>query len=349
MGKIMSHNSKIMDFDDNNKKSLINYCDSQEIKYIVNNQDILLFPKLYQKSFILKGTYNTESEKEFIKYIKNILINEGATVINGENFENKASLKHIDVQIIIVISFVEGDDHLTIYTSSDVKGTSDSVTKRLINKIISSDKIIKYKVANLLTKLRKMKYWTYLFSNPNPTLILEIPSSILYEVPLNNLASILANSIIEEFWDKEHYEEENKLIFKLKTLQAKQSNTSSSNLEDTPKKETLDAKSNETPEKPIEDIHDETTESLKNINNEDDNIDLASDNKKNDNNTNKHKEILKPKDEKNKSKAKKTYLPRIPANNISPLDLNKEIECPIIYPGEGPVHEFQRPKLDNKK
>ena len=145
MGKIMSHNSKIMDFDDNNKKSLINYCDSQEIKYIVNNQDILLFPKLYQKSFILKGTYNTESEKEFIKYIKNILINEGATVINGENFENKASLKHIDVQIIIVISFVEGDDHLTIYTSSDVKDTSDSVTKRLINKIISSDKIINIK------------------------------------------------------------------------------------------------------------------------------------------------------------------------------------------------------------
>lgn len=307
---------------DNNKKYITNYCNSDRIKCVINDKDILLFPKLSQKSFVLKSMHNTEIEKEFIKYVKNILIHEGATIIDDENFENKSYIKYLDVKMLIIVSFIEGYDNLALYTSSDSNGISNSVTNRLISRLVTSEVIKKYKIANLWNKLIRIEYWTYLFGNPNPTLILEIPNSILSENSLKNFEDILVNSIIEEFGDKEHSEEEKKLILKLKNRQVEPNDTSQSTVESGIKKETIINK----------------------------NTHSTSNNKKNDDNLNNIKKTeLKPKEEKHKFKTKKSYLPRIPINNIDPLNLNNNTKYPIIYPGDGPVHEFQRPKLDKKK
>ncbi len=334
MGSIMLNKNKIMDFNDNDKEYLIEYCSSMGVKYIVDNEDIVLFPRLFEKTLILKDTTNNKEERKLVESIKNILTNEGATVISDESFMDKASLEYIDVQLSIVISFEDSDKDLTIYKSSYDKETSTLVAKQLLKQLILSKKFITYKIANMWNKLKKIKYWTYLFGNSNSTLILEISRSALCEEFSSDFKDILVKSIIEELGDKPSYEKVEELIckscekveelickLKFYKNQLNELNQSYTNNEE------------------IENIDDTEDKEVKESTSEDEEIDY-NDNKKSEEKTDK---------EKDKAKSKKVYLPNIPIDNINHADLNQQIQYPIMYPGEGPVHEFQRPKLENKK
>lgn len=331
MGSIMLNKNKIMDFNDNDKEYLIDYCRSMGVKYIVDNEDIVLFPRLFEKTLILKDITNNKEERELVESIKNILINEGATVISDESFMDKASLEYIDVQLSVVISFGESYKDLTIYKSSHNKETSTSVAKQLLKQLILSKKFITYKIANMWDKLKKIKYWTYLFGNSTSTLILEISRPALCEDFSSDFVDILVKSIIEELGDKPSYEKVEELIckscekveelicklkfYKNQLNELNQSYTNNVEIEN------------------IEDTEDK---------------EFTSEDEEKDNNDNKKSEEKTDK-EKDKVKSKKVYLPNIPIDNINQADLNHQIQYPIMYPGEGPVHEFQRPKLENKK
>lgn len=343
MGSIMLNKNKIIDFNDNDKEYLIEYCSSMGVKYIVDNEDIVLFPRLFEKTLILKDITNNKEERKLVESIKNILINEGATVISDESFMDKASLEYIDVQLSIVISFEDSYKDLTIYKSSYNKETSTLVAKQLLKQIILSKKFITYKIANMWNKLKKIKYWTYLFGNSTSTLILEISRSALCEDFSSDFEDILVKSIIEELGDKPSYEKVEEfickscekveeLIYKLKSykIQLNELNQSYTN--------NLEIKN-------IENI--ENTEDKESTSNDEDKESLSEDEKKDYSNNKKLEEKMDK--EKDKAKTKKVYLPNIPIDNINQADLNHQIQYPITYPGEGPVHEFQRPKLENKK
>ncbi len=354
----MLNKNKIMDFDDNDKEYLIDYCSSTGVKYIVDNEDIVLFPRLFEKTLILKDITNNKEERELVESIKNMLINEGATVISDESFMDKASLKYIDAQIFVVISFGESYKDLTIYISSDTKETSSLVAKQLLKQLILSKRIITYKIANMWNRLKEIKYWTYLFGKSTSTLILEISRSALSEDFLNDFEDILVKSIIEELGDKPSCKKVEELICKLKSYknqlnelnQSYTDNVEFENVEDTSEKEPIN-ESKETLEKVSHDIDNEIIEESENKNKEDteDKESTSEDEEKEKNSNDNKKSEAKTDEEKDKVKSKKVYLPNIPIDNINQADLNQQILYPIVYPGEGPVHEFQRPKPDNKK
>ncbi|MBU5308397.1 hypothetical protein NSA24_00815 [Clostridioides mangenotii] len=340
MGSIMLNKNKIMDFNDNDKEYLIDYCSTMGVKYIVDNEDIVLFPRLFEKTLILKDITNNKEERKLVESIKNILINEGATVISDESFIDKASLEYIDVQLSIVISFEDSYKDLTIYKSSYNKETSTLVAKQLLKQIILSKKFITYKIANMWNKLKKIKYWTYLFGNSTSTLILEISRSALCEDFSSDFEDILVKSIIEELGDKPSYEKVEEFICKscekVEELICKLKSY---------KNQLNELNQSYTNNVKFENI--ENTEDKESISNDEEKKSLSEDEEKDYNDNKKLEE--KTDKEKDKAKSKKIYLPNIPIDNINQADLNHQIQYPIMYPGEGPVHEFQRPKLENKK
>lgn len=334
MGSIMLNKNKIMDFDDNNKEYLIDYCSLIGVKYIVNNEDIVLFPRLFEKTLILKNITNNKEERELAESIKNILINEGATVISYESFMDRTSLKYIDAQIFVVISFEKIHQDLTIYVSSDANGANTLVAKQLLKQLILSKKVITYKIANIWNRLKKIKYWTYLFGNSTSTLILEISKSALSEDFLSNFDDILAKSIIEELGDNPPYKKVEEFICKLKSYKNNLNHYYTDDVEYTNEKESINTEAEEALEKVSNNIDNDVIEESENEKKE-----------KNSNNKNSKAKIDVKKD---KAKSEKVYLPNIPIDNVNQGGVNQQIRCPIVYPGESAVYVFQRPKVDNK-
>ena len=221
MGSIIYNKNKIMEFNDNDRQCLITYFSLMETKYTLYNENIIIFPTLFDKTLILKAITKNEEEKALVKYIKNELINEGATVLFDENFADKAYFEYVDPQILIVLSFGEKQTDLTVYLPFNPKKISTLVTKQLLKRLISLETNITYKIADRWNKLKKTKYWTYLLGNSIPILVVEISNSALSENFLGSFGDILVKSIVEELGNKPSNEEVEEVISKLKSYKSK--------------------------------------------------------------------------------------------------------------------------------
>ena len=198
MGSIIYNNRNIIEFKNNYIDNLIDYFNLSKVEYKLVNENIIIFPALLNKTIILKNKAKNREEKALVEYIKNALINEGATVIFDEDYTNKSYLKYADSQILIVLSFGEKQKNLTAYLPFRPRKISTLIIKQLIKQMTLFDKNITYKIASIWEKLRNTQYWIYLFGNSVPILILEISIYYLSENFFENFRYILLKSIIEE-------------------------------------------------------------------------------------------------------------------------------------------------------
>ena len=351
MGSITWNNNKVTEFNDNDREYFINYFNSMRVKYIVDNENIIIFPALFDKTLILKSITNNKEEIELIKSIKSALINQGATVILGEDLTDKASLEYLDAQIFIVLCFGEKERDITVYIPFDANKTSTLVTKQLLKRLILLQKKITYKIANTWSKLKETKYWTYLFGNSIPLLVVEISNSALSEDFLRSFEDVLVRSIIDELGNKPSNEEVEELVPKLKfyknkleeELQRVNNDKENISIEESENIETENIETEDTKEKEFtldcqqeqnqtESTNIEIEEELQRINNDKENMSKTKINEK--------KNI--------KSQSKKMYLPNMSGTNINQGDLNQQLAQIMMYPGEGPVYKFERRKPDTE-
>ena len=323
MGSIVWDKNKIMDFDDNDREYLTDYFNSSQIKYIIDGEDFILFPRLSEKIIILESITNNKDERELVEDIKNMLTKEGATVICNEGSVDKSSIEYLGSQISILISFDESKNDITIYMPSDAKKASNLVSKELIKQLIASKRDLTYKISNTWDKLKKVKYWNYLFGN---SLVLELSKLDLCETFLKDFKNILVESIIEELGDNISNNKAQGFIYKLKFDKGQLN------------KETQFQKNYRSTEESI-------------------NIELEELEKKNEICTRKSKEDTKE-IKQNTKESEKIYHDNkeIEAkcnNNISLKIINQgtsngQPKLLMKYPGEGPSCEFQRPSSNDK-
>lgn len=366
MGSIIWNNKTVLEFDDVDKDFFIASCNVEGIKYNTDNESIVLFPALVDKTFILKSTIQQEELRGFIKSVEKSLKSEGAAVILDEGFIDKTTLEYFDAQAIIVFSIVEETTDLTVYLPFNIEKTSISITKNLLKHLNLLETRINYKIANSWNKICAAKYWTYIFSNAVPTLVFEIPKSTLSDSFFTSFRDVLVKSIIEELGYKPTKEQARYISKFLDALKEKNSYKDimlgeDSNLEVITSK--LECCQMELEE--LKHSYKQTEEELQKFKDitEEDYVEKSSNSetgnekkKKNLRNYKVQKNQMKSTDKSKGSRSiiyKKKNIEGQSKTKVIPIffreDDNQEyyyqqLSYPLKYPGEGPVHQFERPR-----
>lgn len=349
MGSIICNRKTIFNYNSTDRDYLITSCDSMGIKYMLDNENIVLFPALVDKTLILKALTPQEELKALLKPIEDALKNEGAAVIVDEGFTDKASLEYLDAQILIAFSFAEKQSDLTVYLPFEIQKTSIVVTKHLIKQLSFLETRTTYKIADTWNKIRATKYWSYLFGNTTPSIIFEISLPSVKENFLNRFGEMLVKSIIEEIGYKPTEEEQRNYLYFLNDFNQK-THAKDAVTKEQQEIELLISK--------FKDYQNELDE-LKRYYFEIEKKELEeSDNSKSDE-TEKAVELeqeeeqneavtAKKSNARNKNhKSKKIYLPMTSRKETTQTYLYK-LPYPLSYPGDGPQHQFKRPAYNSE-
>lgn len=327
MGSIICNNNNIIDFNITYRECLIDYLNLSEIKYILHNENIIIFPSLFNKTLVLKTKPKSEDQKALIEYIKNELISEGATVILDDNFIDTSYLQYVDAQIFISLTFNENQKDLILYLPFKPKQTSILLTKYILKNLTLLYTNITYKVANIWSRLKKVHYWNYFLCNSTPTLVVEIPSVSLYENFLRNFGVTLVNSILEELGSKPSNKEVVEIIFKLKSFEKELKFSKQLYSDKDSDFQLINNNAKESCIKEFEDIKLKDDDKKINVNEE--HLPKT--------HTTSKKTIVNSKRKKNTQ-----YISKNLIDNTDQNYLNQELPYPLMYPGEGPVYKFQR-------
>ncbi|SDK54543.1 hypothetical protein [Natronincola ferrireducens] len=339
MGSIVWNEKKILEFNDADKDLIIVSCNSEGIKYSVDNENIILFPALLNKTLILKSLTQQEELKTLMESVKVPLIGEGAAVILDKNFTNKAAWEYLDVQIVIAVSVVEQQTDLTVYLPFNLQKTSISVTKHLVKQLNLLEKKVTYRIANSWNKICAPKHWTYIFGNDIPTLVLEIALPTGFESFLTGFGDVLVKSIMEELGYKPSNEEKSDTLRFLDSLKEKKLCKDILTKEQQELEEiACKLKSCKDELNQLKQSYKEAEEKLEKINN-------ATEEKAVEEQQNSTKSKNKSKKSKGQAnKSKKIHLSLTTRKDSEQAYLYHELPFIAKYSKAGPVHQFQRPR-----
>ncbi|KUO49042.1 MAG: hypothetical protein APF76_10465 [Desulfitibacter sp. BRH_c19] len=360
MGNVIWNNKEILEFESNYKEFLIASCNSKNINYILDTDNVVIFPALYDKTIILKMLSEHEELKETIKTIENSLTSEGATVLIDGGETDKQSLGYLDAQILLSFSFSKNNPNLTIYLPFSDQEISLSLIKKLLRHLNLLDRNITYKVASFWGKITATKYWNYLYGNPTPTMVFELGIPSLPDKFLSNFGDSLLKSLVEEFSYKPNNEEIESVVKYFNDVTQRLSADTSLSKEQHQLNELLaKLELQEAELDALKRSYIETEEIIKEINTEknQEKVELnekmlivdnqtqeeQKPNKKNNLGTNKNRKTRKKKE----TKAKKLYMP-ISKKEQSNLYKYNHLPYPVRIPEGGPVYEFMRPNRETK-
>lgn len=355
MGKVIWNNKILLEFEESHKQLLLATCNSKSIKYILNGENIVMFPALYDKTIIVKNISNDEKFKKEIQSIESTLSLEGAAVIIDNGNATKQTIRYLDAQILLSFSIEENIPDLTIYLPFVNDRTTLSITKKLLKYLTLSERTLNYKVASFWEKIAASRYWNYLWGHSSPTMFLVLGLPNLSEKIIGNLKSSLVKSIVEELGEKPSSEEvKNALDFIGKVKEKIDAETAIKNSEQTIRlNELLDKlKYQENELQSLKKSHIETENELKRIKEVNENEII----KKNDNvnnqeehtfqevnsNASKSKSSVRKKNK--RTKLKKIYFPISTHKEKDKSIQYNKLAYPIKAPVGGPVYQFQRPQ-----
>ena len=207
MGNVIWNNKDVLKFESTDKELIIASCSSMNIKYILDAEDIVIFPTLHERTIILKLLSNHAELQEAIETIENSLISEGATVIIDQGDTKMHSLRYLDAQFLLSFSNSESTTDLTVYLPFGNHETSLSIAKKLLKHITLLERNITYKVATLWDKISATRYWNYLYGNPTPTIVIELGVPSISAKFSSSFGTSLLKSLVEELGYKPNEEE----------------------------------------------------------------------------------------------------------------------------------------------
>lgn len=340
MGRLIWNNKTIFEFDNTNLEAIISYCSLLGTKSIIDNENIIIFPALYDKTIVLKDLSNDNAIGDLINVVEGQLLNEGAVVITDEGFTPNSSLGYLDPQLLIAFNIVENDSSIRIFLPFEGSVGNRGITKQLLRHLSASKTT--FKIASKWNKLASTKYWGYLFNSSIPTIIIEISAASLQE----DLAPILIKAIIDEIGFKSSKEEEDRTLRLLDSLPEKIKNLNNKEEKeieglyiklDSYKKELDELKksfSDSANEATKKSTPDNTTEAI-----------MAEEEKETEGN----KPLIAKSSNSNKRRSRKkkrkaVYLPTTPLqSNRDGYNSNALLPYPIKLPGDAPIHQFKRP------
>lgn len=359
MGRIIWNSRIVLEFDDSDKERITELCNLMGIQYIFEKENMIIFPALSGKTIILRSLGQHEGLQEFIKGIEVPLKNEGATVVIDNGFTDRATLEYLEADILVAISFENRETDLTVFLPFDIRKNSVNVAKQLLRKINLIEEKFSYKIAETWGKIKATKYWSYIFGNSTPTLVLEIAASNLSKETLDGFAKALAEGIIEEIGYEHSNEEANNVLKYLEDLSSKIPckvlfNQDNKNYEEYEELKVPLLKANHNGLKKMKDRGKKLSSEGKISEKQEKNFKMKQMNyKKSGKQTELTSDHGKSKEEsKSKNRIKqvtKVYLPMNPKNNYDSVYQHQGLQYPLMYPSEGPIHQFERPKLDNFK
>ncbi|SCY57812.1 hypothetical protein [Alkaliphilus peptidifermentans] len=360
MGSIIWNNKQILEFNNNDRDVIVASCNSTGIKYNLDKENILLFPSLTDKTIILRTLSPHDSLKPLVKQFEEALKKEGAAVIHDEGSTDKASLEYLDSEIFIGFSLTDKDTNLMVYLPFEIQKTSTYITKHLLKQLTFLEAKFTYKVADFWNKLKTTKYWSYLFGSSTPTIILDIGIHTLKENLLDNFVEILLKAIIEELGYRPSIDDQNRILNFLDSLNQKVIN------KDILIKEQIELDNLINKLASYESELEGLKQSISTENAEEtEKINTSEKNKKVEDNSNikshvdkqnkqikytSNKKIAKIKADRirrNNSRDKKIYLPMKEKRDAQRSNYYPHLAFPLRVPGEGPVHQFQRPSPNN--
>jgi len=356
MGKIIWNNKVLLEFDEKHKQLLLTSFSSKNIKYILDKENILMFPPLYNKTIVIKINSCHEKLKNEIQALEDSLSLEGAAVIIDNGNTTKQTLRYLDAQILLFFSIEDNIPDITIYLPFVNDKTSCSITKKLLKYLSLLENPLNYKVASFWEKIAASRYWNYLWGNSSPTIFLEIGLPNLSEKIIGNLKSSLVKSIVEELGEKPASEEINTALnFIEKTKETIDFEIKIKNEEQTIQLDELmeKLKHQENELNSLKKCYRETEDELKRIKevNENESIkkSVITNNQKEHTlqniNTNEAMPQTKVRKKNNKrARSKKIYFPISTHKEKDKPMLYNKIAYPIKAPVGGPVYQFQRPQ-----
>ncbi|KAB3537321.1 hypothetical protein F8154_03250 [Alkaliphilus pronyensis] len=351
MGSLIWNNRTIIDFDNSIRDSIIASCISMSINYQLVFENIIISPALYNKTIILKTLVPQADIISLMKTIKASLEKEGAIIVIDEGSADKASLEYLAADIIIGFNFCEKPTDITIYLPFDIEESSTFITRNIIKQFAFWEKQLSYRIADSWKKLKATKYWSYLFGNTTPSIILELSSNILIEDYLTNLGEILVKSIIDELGIKHSIEDKKKINDFISSYKEKLYTSNNIELEALMSKmigyeeelEKLKLSLNEGDKHSSQQCNEEITTSSTLVESENDAGErIEIDNNKADDESNKsYLKENKPKHKKHKKR--KVYLHMKQNNEAGSKKAPQGLQYPLRVPGNGPFHQFQPP------
>ncbi|WP_028308259.1 hypothetical protein [Desulfitibacter alkalitolerans] len=339
MGKVIWNNKVLLEFEESHKQLLLASCNSKNIKYILNEENIVMFPALYDKTIIVNIISNDEKLKKEIQSIESTLSLEGAAVIIDNGNATKQTIRYLDAQILLSFSVEENIPDLTIYLPFVNDRTSLSITKKLLKYLSLSESSLNYKVASFWEKIAANRYWNYLWGNPLPTMVLEAGIPNISSKTLSILKSSLVKSIIEELGEKPSSEEiKIALNFIEKSKETIDFETKIKNEEQAIQLNELleKLKHQESELNSLKKCYRETEDELKRIKEVNENEII---------NTNETMPKTKAKKKNNKRvRSKKIYFPISAQKEKDKSMLYSKLAYPIKIPEGGPIYQFRRPQ-----
>ncbi|KAB3527631.1 hypothetical protein [Alkaliphilus serpentinus] len=216
MGRLIWNNKTILEFEKNKLETMISYCRLLGTSSVIDNENIIIYPALYDRIIILKDLSQDHFTASLMDMMEGDLLKEGAVVITGEGCISNSSLQYIDPQLLVAFNLVEDESCLKIYFPSEEAKEHLVVTKHLLRRLSALK--LPYKIASKWSKITNSRYWTYLYGKKIPSIIIEIPTSIITDELKELLKNSFVKAIIDAMGKKNNKEEEEKAIELLHNL-----------------------------------------------------------------------------------------------------------------------------------
>ncbi|SES72596.1 hypothetical protein SAMN05660297_00406 [Natronincola peptidivorans] len=344
MGSIIWNKQSILEFNDADIGLLIEIFNAEDIKHSIDGENIILFPSLLDKTIILKPLTQQSELKTLIKSLESSLHYEGATVISDESLTDKTTLEHLDAQMIITFSSVAQQTDLTVYLPFNIQSTSISVSKNILKQLNFLENKVSFKMADTWNKLWGTKYWTYIFGNSTPTLVLEISKSTLSEKFIISFGDILIRSIIDELGYKpSNIEKDHTLKFLDKLKERNHCRELLPKEQEETEKIVSKLECCESELDSLKESYKEAVEKLQNIKEESPTKSIQQQDPIKSTDENNKANDKRGRRKKSAGKSKKIYVPLTVKQDSTQEYIHQHLPFIKKYSGQGPVHQFIRP------